>query len=317
VARANLHAQRAFQIAERIDNPHALGWALAARAVVAWGRTELHECIRLCDEAVSQLRQRSLETFREIGSVEVWFALNSLFLSGQLTRLAERAPACAREAEARGDRYTVSTVRAYILPLLWAARDNPEQARREADQALTVWPAKAWYHQHWAWLRAMCFLDLYEGRPADVLERTRTHRPTMQRAMQLRIRTLRTELNYLEGRGALGCAQQASERGPLVELVQRHVVRLRREDNRLADVYAASLEAGLARLHRPEQASGLYARLEQDFAKLQMPMHVAACQWRLAQLRGDAGQASLSQARQALAERTVTAPARWVDMLLP
>src|SRR5690606_3838032 len=94
---------RAEELARKHDDAHALGWAMAGRSLQAFTRTELARCVEYAEEAIWHLRERSEETFREIGSIEVWFSLHALFLLGRLDQVATRAPACAREAEMRGD----------------------------------------------------------------------------------------------------------------------------------------------------------------------------------------------------------------------
>jgi hypothetical protein len=311
---AQVMALEARALGEKSGDPGAVGWAASSQAIVAWGNSELQACVSFCDEAMSLLRERSAQHYREIGSLQVWFALHSLFLLGDIKHFEERAPACAREAEARGDRYTLSTVRAYDMPVLWAIRDRPEDGRREADAAIEPWPAGSWYHQHWARLRAHCLLDLYSGDGARVNERTKLGRPLMQRSMQLRIRTLRIELNYLEGRGALsGALSEPSPR--LLAVVREKAAALDAEKSGLATAYAGILRAGLGGLAGGEQARDAFVAARAELSAMSMPLHVAAADHRLAELSGD------TRARDAAAERLsalgVAAPARFIDMLVP
>jgi hypothetical protein len=310
---------RAEEIARRINDPHALGWAKAAEAILAWGRAELERCPKLVDEAVHLLRERSETAYREIGSLQVWFSLHTLFLTGQLDRMKKLAPAVAREAEARGDRYTFSTARAYAIPLVWAVDDRPEEGRRDADSAIAVWPEGIWYHQHWAHLRAHCFLDLYQGDGPRVLLRVNAARQRMKESMQLRIRTLRLEFNYLEGRGALEALFGASDRSPLVKIVNDKIRRLDAEDYALASVYARALEAGLAgHLKSPVEAALAFARAAQAFEALRMPLHSAAATYRRGEcLPHDAEHELVRQGRERIAGHGVKAPERFVDLLLP
>lgn len=310
---------RAEEIARRINDPHALGWAKAAQAVLAWGRADLSQCPKYVDEAVPLLRERSDTAYREIGSLQVWFQLHTLFLSGQLDRMAQLGPAVAREAEARGDRYTLSTVRAYTLPWVWATQDRPEEGRREAELAISVWPEGAWYHQHWAHLRALCFLDLYEGQGDNVLGRVQAARERMTQSMQLRIRTLRMEFNYLEGRGALEQMLQGTAGTRAVSLVEQKIRKLDAEDNGLASVYARALEAGLSAVtDSMANAARKFAQAEQAFETLGMPLHVAAVAWRRGEcLKGEAANEPVARARNLLATRGVKAPERFVSMLMP
>jgi eukaryotic-like serine/threonine-protein kinase len=302
-------------LAQKTNAPGALGWAAAGQAIAAWGNSEFANCIAYCDEAMSLLRERSAANYREIGSLQVWFALHSLFLTGDLKSFVERAPACAREAEARGDRYTLSTVRAYDMPVLWAIRDRPEEGRREADAAIEPWPEGSWYHQHWARLRAHCLLDLYSNDGAKVTERTAIGRPLMNRAMQLRIRTLRLELGYLEGRGALAEALLPNASSRHAQTVKDKAAALDSEKSGLATAYADALRAGLAALSGGEVAATAFRKARERFGEMSMPLHVAAADYRLSELLGDSALREDAGAR--LNAVGVRAPTRFVDMLLP
>src|SRR5690606_24623105 len=225
-------------------------------------------------------------------------------------------------AQSRGDRYTHSTVRAYILPYLWASRDQVEQARHEAEAAVAVWKKGAWYHQHWAWLRAMCFLDLYEGKGTLVRRRTEKHKPSMQRSMQLRVRTLRSELQYLEARGALEMLVAGDRDAAHERLVLDRIQRLSSEDNGLASAYAQVLRAGLAIHTRSiEAAAEEFELARSTFAELSMPMHAAAAEMRhaecLSKQKPGAGEQLYSAAVDRLREHGVEEPGRFGQMLVP
>src|SRR5689334_19692508 len=71
-------ALEARALGEKSGDPGAIGWAAAGQAIAAWGNSELEHCVTYCDEAMSLLRERSAAHYREIGSLQVWFALHSL-----------------------------------------------------------------------------------------------------------------------------------------------------------------------------------------------------------------------------------------------
>jgi len=311
-------AERAYQIAQRVAQPSALGWATAARAAVAWGLCDFRRCVEYCDQAAQLLRESADDNFREIGSLQVWFALHSLFLLGEVKQFTERAPACTIEAEARGDRYTLSTAQAYDMPLYWALRDRPKEGRREADAALEPWPRDAWYHQHWAHLRAMCLLDLYEGEGRRVIERVNHARAFMKRTMQLRLRTLRIEFNYLEARGWLADAVEAGFTRRHAKLIRDKIDALNAERSVLASVYAQALNAGLVTLMTQARAISAFFDAEKAFERHSMPLHAAAAlyvQGRL--LGGQLGQEKAQHAQNFLEVRGIVNPRRFAAMLMP
>jgi hypothetical protein len=314
--RAEVSLRLTQEIAQRIGHRHALGWSLTARAVVAWTRGELENCEELCDLAIADLREHAY-AFREIGSLEVWFGLHASLLLGHVARVAMRAPACAREAEARGDRYTLSTVRAYILPLMWATRDQAAEGRADAESALRVWPSGVWYHQHWAHLRAHCFLDLYEGQADRIMSRIEPGRARMKASMQLRLRTPRLEQEYLTGRAQLETAISSGARSARAA-VQRSISLLEKENATLASAYAHALRVGLRGIEAPASAPDDWHGLEQGFSRASMMLHASAARFRRGELLGgDEGKLLRDEARAKLTEHGIANPEAYCRLLVP
>jgi len=204
------------------------------------------------------------------------------------------------------------------MPLYWALRDRPKEGRREADAALEPWPRDAWYHQHWAHLRAMCLLDLYEGEGRRVIERVNHARAFMKRTMQLRLRTLRIEFNYLEARGWLADAVEAGFTRRHAKLIRDKIDALNAERSVLASVYAQALNAGLVTLMTQARAISAFFDAEKAFERHSMPLHAAAAlyvQGRL--LGGQLGQEKAQHAQNFLEVRGIVNPRRFAAMLMP
>jgi hypothetical protein len=319
VARGAALAARAEELARRLDHPHAQAWAQAAGGVVAWSESRFADCVLSLEAATALFRERCRDAVREIGSLETWFILHARFLMGQIDVVASRAAAMAAEARARGDRYTESTARAYIMPLAWLAIDRAEDAREEARQAIALWGEAGWHHQHWAVLRAECCVDLYEGEPARAVKRLDETRRRMKESFVTRLRTPRFEHRYLEARALLDWAWDATSPRALLARVEKLAGELEAEQNRFAAVYAKGLRAGLAaRAAGPEAALPAFAAAEAAFAELSMPMHAAAARRRQGELRGGAeGAALIAAAEQTLTAFGVAHPQRFARFLVP
>ncbi len=309
---------RAAALAQISGDPHALGWVTGGRAILALGRGDFATTDVLAREALEQLRSGDEPSFREIGTLSVWFWLYPSFFLGKLGQIAQHAPAIARESEARGDRYTLSTVRAYILPLHWAALGKPDLGRREAQAALEYWPGDQWLNQHWAHLRSVCFLDLYEGRPQDILPRTRAARAPMKKALHLSIQSMRVELEYIEGRALLELAVLEEPSSSRLKNIRLKIQSLEQEDAPLAVAYSALLAAGLMALQNPDEGARAFERVAELLTKHQMPMHSRAALARQGQLLGGVtGEGIVDEAYTALAELGVADPSRFATMLVP
>jgi hypothetical protein len=319
VARATALGARAEEIARRLDHPHALAWARAVSGVVAWSESRFADAVAGLEAATALFRERCRDPVREIGSLETWFILHARFLMGEIQTVASRAEASVAEAHARGDRYTESTARAYIMPLVWLAIDRPAAARDEARQAIALWGEAGWHHQHWAVLRAECCVDLYEGEPARAVKRLDETRRRMKESFVTRLRTPRFEHRYLEARALLDWAWDATSPRALLARVEKLAGELEAEQNRFAAVYAKGLRAGLAaRAAGPEAALPAFAAAEAAFAELSMPMHAAAARRRQGELRGGAeGAALIAAAEQTLTAFGVAHPQRFARFLVP
>ena len=136
----------------------------------------------------------------------------------------------------------------------------------------------------------------------------------MKRSMQLRIRTLASSSATSRARRArrgVGSSERSAARRGGAE----KAAALDAEKSGLATVYAEVLRAGLAALSGGEPAVRAFEQARAAFAAMSMPLHVAACDYRLAELAGDA------KAREGAAERLsgfgVAAPEHFVDMLVP
>src|SRR5690606_26275966 len=125
-------------------------------------------------------------------------------------------------------------------------------------------------------LRAHCFIDLYEGKGARILERTRVARPRMKQSFQLRIRTPRLEFTYLEGRSLLEQAREGEISRRLWKQLREKILALNSENNLLASAYAATLEVGAAALRDESCAAVEFQRLAEIFSERRMKMHACA-----------------------------------------
>jgi serine/threonine protein kinase len=319
VARAAALTASATELARRLEEPSAQAWSEAAAGVIAWSESRFADTVQVLERSTATFRERCRDAVREIGSLETWFILHAYFLMGRLDTVSARAAASVAEARARGDRYTESTARAYIMPLVWLAIDRPAEAREEARGAIALWDEAGktgWHHQHWAELRAQCCVDLYEGTAERAVQRLDETRRRMKESLVLRLRTPRLEHRYLDARALLDVAWDTKDARGLLKRVATLASDLEAENNRFAATYAAGLRAGVAaRATGGAAAREAFAKAERAFEALTMPMHAAAARRRQAELAGDTALVAASDA--ALAAFGVTAPPRFARFLVP
>jgi hypothetical protein len=319
VARASALAASATELAQRLQEPSAQAWSEAVAGVIAWSESRFADTVQVLERSTTMFRERCRDAVREIGSLETWFILHAYFLMGHLDTVSARAAASVAEARARGDRYTESTARAYIMPLVWLAIDRPTEAREEARGAIALWGhdgKTGWHHQHWAELRAQCCVDLYEGTAAQAVQRLDETRRRMKESLVLRLRTPRLEHRYLDARALLDVAWDTKNARGLLKRVAALAADLEAENNRFAATYAAGLRAGIAaRAAGGAAAREAFARAERAFEALSMPMHAVAARRRQGELAGDSALVTASDA--ALAAFGVSSPERFARFLVP
>jgi hypothetical protein len=320
-ASGQIHAEPLLELGNQFahlsESNYALGWVTGARAILALNRWDLSTCEELCREAIELLRDGGEPSFREIGTLCVWFWLYPSFLLGKLDQLAKYAPAIAREAEARGDRYTHSTIRSYILPLHHAVRDQVAEGRNEADAGLQPWEDGPWLNQHWAHLHSHCFLDLYEGMGQRISKRTDAARPRMKEAFQMMIQAIRIDLIYLEGRGLLDHALYDANPREDLRAVAEKIRLLRGESHGFAEIYARTLEAGAMARTDPGQAHEDFLSLAESFSAHNMPLHAHAARLRAGELSGHDTVSDTEEAKSVLRGLGAVNPARLAWMLIP
>lgn len=319
--RGQLHAEPFLELANHFahmsESNHALGWVVGARAILALNRSDLSACEELCREAIELLRDGDEPSFREIGTLCVWFWLYPSFLLGKLDQLAKQAPAIAREAEARGDRYTHSTIRSYVLPLHHAVRDQVFEARTEADAGLDPWKDGPWLNQHWAHLHSHCFLDLYEGSGQDLLARTERARPRMKEAFQLMVQAIRIDLLYLEGRGLLDLALFHADPSEHFRALGDKIRLLEHESHGFGDLYARTLEIGALARAEPARAREQFDDLARSYSAHGMPLHARAARLRACELSDHDSVTAVHEAKAALRDLGAINPTRLSWMLIP
>src|SRR5208283_121744 len=100
--------------------------------------------------AESMLREHGRDVDREITNGQI-FLLLAHFGMGNLAEVARRGPAVYERALERGNLFAAACVGSWVIPQVRLALDDPEGARRAADQAVEQWSQQGYHLQHlWA-----------------------------------------------------------------------------------------------------------------------------------------------------------------------
>jgi hypothetical protein len=246
--------------------------------------------------------------------------MNALYMMGDFAELERRVPSILREAEERGDLYMATVVRLSLFTnAAWLVLDQPDDARREADDGIGAWSRSTFLLQHVNELQTRTQIDLYCGDGAQAHERWNEAWPELKRSLLLRVQAIRIGVHEARGRSALAAAERAVEKGALLASAEDDARRIEREHMPWGAPLARLIRAGVAnqRQHKEDALRELDAAAT-GFRAADMSMHAAAARWRTGQLLGgDEGRQLVDEARAFMHQRRVRAAGRMTAMLAP
>jgi hypothetical protein len=208
------------------------------------------------------------------------------------------------------------------LPHVHLIHDRPEDASREGNEAIREWSQQRWLTHHWCNAIAQANAALYAMRIGDALAGLERDVPEMQRALQMRLQTLRIQVLDVRCRifsAAAAEKDRTSERRDLIASALRDATQLEKEGlpwaTALATVArAATFKAG----GDQDRALAFYTRARTAFAALDMAVHELGARFQVAQLEGgDQGRAETTTVIARMRERGVASPERFLRMLVP
>lgn len=305
--------RRAERLLEHGVDWHARGWVLTARSVLTWSLGNWAEAAALTEQALAAFTHCPAVAW-EVAFLNV-VRFESLYELGQLEALGRLVPPLLADTLNRGDLFAVTNVRTLFLSLLAVARDRPEEAWAEADEAARAWSKSGWHYQHWFGVYGRAHVSLYVGNGLDAHRQVEGCWGALSKSLILRHQLVRIHATYLRGRGALAAHAQLGQKALLADAA-RCARRLEGEGLGYARAFAALLRAGAA----PEVAVARrhLERAMADFGALGMRVHEAAARWRWAELTGGAeaelaaGPTAEAEA-EARAESETEAEAAWSE----
>ena len=319
-ARGAALAARAAEIAARIQHPHALAWAAGAAAGVAYYDHRFREAIALSDHAVALFRATCTDITWEVGSIQAWWSMGSLVMTGGIEELARRLPPCLHEAQELGALYNEASLRTFCVPRVHLAHDRPAEARRESADALQSWSKRGWHTQHLGDLLVRVNAYMYESDGAAALSQMREDWAALDSSQLLRVELVRNEVDWVFGNALVLAARQGhDDREGLVREAERRARALTKEKRPLAGAYGAQLNAGIALARgRHDRALAFYRDAAGAFEGLEMGLHAAASRRRQGELLGGEQGRDLILASVATMEaQRIRNPERMAAMLAP
>jgi hypothetical protein len=306
----------AARLATELGDPRIEVQTLVTRAAIVFVERRFREALALCERGARICNTRHVGTTWEIANLELC-AVSTLACLGEMTRARARMAELLPRAAERGDLYSTISLRLGLPNLSWLAADEPDEARRQIDQARAAAPLAPF--QEYTAVYAEAQLDLYEGLPAAGWARVNAAWPVLRAGFVLRVQGVRIDLVDLRARCALGLLAHGTasrgERARLLRVVRRAAWRLDRERAPWTAPMTAALRAGLAwQTGDRARAIALLADAAVGFEHHDMRAHVAAARLHLA---GVGVGETVERCAESLRALGIADPARYAAVLLP
>ncbi len=318
--RAEAIAGRASQLAERIQDPVARGWAAFANGMIAYQTGRFRVARENLELSASVCRSQCRGLQWEVASAEL-FTVCALYYAGELGEIVHRVPKLVEEAEARGDLWAATNFRTGLSASAWLIAHNLSEARYQVRTAMRRWPQDGFHVQHYWNLLAWAQIDLYAGDGRDAWRRLDICWPALEQSLLLRIQMVRVEATHLRARAALAAAEGQSSlslRQHLLRQADRDARSLASEDLPAAQALAALVQSALWHERDPTRSTALLAGATERFSALDMPMHAAVARCAHGRLLGgDEGAALLSEGEAWLRAQRVGCPERLCALVAP
>jgi serine/threonine protein kinase len=305
------------RLAERDGTVLAVSFYQGNLGISVYLRGQWKQALEMLDGATSIRTHDHRWGWQSHAKVFSCWALNFL---GEHRELARRHALLLADAEQRGDRYMSVQLRAGSLAILWLAADDPEGARRNAQEAIALWPRDRYLLQHWHMLYGEAEIELYAGDARKAHARVERDKRALQKSLLLHVQHMRVQTAFLRAR----CATASFHADPSVQPerlreMQRLARQLEREGAVWSAPFAAIVRAAIAdaRHHASQAITELRSAI--DLAKAaDMSGYATAVRYQLGSLLGgDEGRELVGQATEAMMAQGVRVPERFAATLVP
>lgn len=236
---------------------------------------------------------------------------NTLWWLGDIDEIRKTAPPWIREGQQLGDLFTVVTAELYDA-VARLADDDPKEASRRADAAITKWAQQGFHYQHWLAHKIQVWCALYRDDTAEAQRRVDAVAPTLTRSGLLGVELMQLDAAMLTGRVAVASAQHAGlfGRRRALGVVDRAIRKLDRIDRPAAKAGAALLRGQIEQVRHRASGRRQLDEAVRGFDRAQTRMHGLAVRRLLAEM----GHGELAPIDNALRAAGVACPERWISL---
>lgn len=308
------------QLALETGNPHAMALAKLARGTVRFLQGRWRVALEGLDLALDELRTRCTGVWWELDTGQ-FFLLQTLYLTGDLPRLAKMVPELTKDADERGDLYAAFTLRNRFSTLLSLAADQPVAAREGMRQATEQWSHQGFHLQHFWDLVSRVEIALYRGDGQAAWHILGEIWPALERSRLLRIAFTKTQAYHVRARAALACYRVQGSDSSLRRIAEDACRRLGRQRESWAQALSTLGQAAIIGWNR-SGANGevldLLALAEERLLAAQMELYAMATRRVRGVVQADyAGERLVAEAEEWMRRQGVVDPARFATMLVP
>lgn len=306
---------------EQTDDPSAMAYVQFAEGLSFAQAGAWKQGFALLDLSQQTMLQKVHITGWEIDVMSV-YALRALFFLGRLNDVRAWAEKRLRAVEGRGDLFAATNLHVgFPNMVMWLFADQPEEARRVANDAMRLWSQRSFHLQHYFHLMAMTQADLYVGDVVGAYARSERTWLSLEKSWLLRIsQFLRVHGRELKARGSLAYGATASvtvERRMLAK-VEADIQALQREEPVWSQALAVLLQAQVAQrrgnapqcLERLTYAASLFDQGE-------MALYAALARRWVGVVMGSAGKPLIDAADVFMKSEGIVNPERLALMMAP
>jgi eukaryotic-like serine/threonine-protein kinase len=310
-------ADRAGVMAAATGNSRGVAQIALSRGVSAFMVGRWRESTELVERALEMLLQQSSGAMGEIILAQN-FLIGSLLYEGRIREVTNRTTRLLATALKNGNIYWDTELRTRQT-LVWLAQDQPDEAIRQADEGISHWSEEGFHRQHYGHVLAHVQTELYRGRAERAWKLFETKRPSIKRALLLRMQWTRIEAAYVRARCALLMSTSGRDARACLAAAGQEVRRIDRERMPWSDPIARLLGAAIAFLDG--DVAGAERRLIDSidgFDRAGMRLYAAAARRRLGQIAGGGrGREQGGAGDEWMASEGIVNPSRMTRLIAP
>jgi len=315
-------AGRAAELSATCAHPHAIGLSKLTSGIAAFLEGRWKDAAALMRDAEGFLEEHCIGVAWELATARLMGGA-ALYFMGQFRRLTDRLPALLREADARGDLYEATALRARLEHIIFLMQDAPELALQQVREGIARWPGAGFQTPHWWSVVSESEILLYSGRPQDAFDLWDRLWPRIRQSNLLRLQYLRIETLHQRASSALAAAVapgiSQTDRERLLAIAAQDAQRIDGERMPWSRGLGSLIQAGVAiQKGQTRKTAERLIAAETDFESADMLLFAAVARRRRGELLGgEEGQEAVRSANDWMIAQNIRRPDRMTAMLAP